>query len=165
LEPLSLPINWDYGRFFYHSRRFDEAITQHKKTIELDPGFARAHRTLVEVYRFKKDYPNAIEEMARYFEVRGQPENATLVRETFAKGGWTAYLQLVMAADSPLKERNWVKAKAYLELGDKDNAMDELSTGYEAHESTLSWIKVEPQLDPLRSDPRFQELMHKMRLP
>jgi tetratricopeptide (TPR) repeat protein len=57
LEPLSLPINWDYGRFFYHSRRFDEAITQHKKTIELDPGFARAHRTLVEVYRFKKDYP------------------------------------------------------------------------------------------------------------
>ena len=165
LEPLSLPINWDYGRFFYHSRRFDEAITQHKKTIELDPGFARAHRTLVEVYRFKKDYPNAIEEMARYFEVRGQPENATLVRDTFAKGGWTAYLQLAVAADSPLKERNWVKAKAYLELGDKDKAMDELSAGYEAHESTLSWIKVEPQLDPLRSDPRFQELMHKMRLP
>lgn len=37
LEPLSLPINWDYGRFFYMSRRYDESIVQHKKTIDLDP--------------------------------------------------------------------------------------------------------------------------------
>lgn len=165
LEPLSLPINWDYGRFFYNSRQFDEAITQHQKAIQLDPGFARGRRTLVEVYRFKKDYSAAIEEMARYFEVRGQPENASLVRNTFAKGGWPAYLQLVVGEDSPLKERNWVRAKAFLELGDKDKAIDELNKAYETHESTLSWLKVEPQFDRLRSNPRFQELMHKMRFP
>jgi adenylate cyclase len=165
LEPLSLPINWDYGRFFYNSRQFDQAITQHKKAIELDPGFARARRTLVEVYRYKKDYAAAIEEMGRYFEVRGQPENAALVRETFAKGGWTAYLQMVIAEDLPLKERNWARAKAYLELGDDNKAFAELNAAYLTHESTLTWLMVEPQFDHLRSDPRYHELLRKMNFP
>jgi adenylate cyclase len=164
LEPLSLPINWDYGRFFYNSRRFDEALTQHKKTIELDGGFARARRTIVEVYRVKGDYANAIEEMARYFELRGQPQNAVLVRETFAKSGWNGYLRLVIAENSPLKERNWVKAKAYVELGEKDKAFVELNEAYLNRESTLSWLKVEPQWDPLRSDSRYKELLRKMGL-
>jgi TolB-like protein len=165
LEPLSLPINWDYARLLYNMRKFDEALAQAKKTINLDPGFARAYRTAVEVYRIKKDYPNAIEEMARYFEVRGQPENAALVRDTFAKGGWTAYLQLVVADDSPLKERNGIKAKAYTELGDLDKAFEDLNVAYETHDSFVTWLKVEPQFDPLRSDPRYQELLQKVRIP
>jgi len=165
LEPLSLPINWDYGRLLYNSRKFDEALAQAKKTIDLDPGFARAHRTASEVYRIKKDYPNAIEEMARYFEVRGKRENATFVRDSFAKGGWTAYLQLVVGDDSPLKERNGIKAKAYVELGDLDKAFADLNTAYDNHESSVIWLKVEPQFDPLRSDPRYAELMQKLRIP
>jgi len=165
LEPLSLPINWDYGRLLYNWRKYDEALVQAKKTIDLDPGFARAHRTAVEVYRVRKDYSNAIEEMARYFEVRGQPENAALVRDTFAKGGWTAYLQLVVADESPLKERNGIKAKAYTELGDLDKAFADLNTAYETHDSFVMWLKVEPQFDPLRSDPRYDELMQKIRIP
>jgi tetratricopeptide (TPR) repeat protein len=148
----------------YNSRRFDEALAQHKKTIELDGGFARARRTIVEVYRVKGDYANAIEEMARYFELRGQPQNAVLVRETFAKSGWNGYLRLVIAESSPLKERNWVKAKAYVELGEKDKAFAELNEAYRNRESTLSWLKVEPQWDPLRSDPRYQDLLRKMGL-
>ena len=117
------------------------------------------------MYRIKKDYPNAIEELARYFEVRGQPENAALVRDTFAKGGWTAYLQLVVADDSPLKERNGIKAKAYTELGDLDKAFEDLNVAYETHDSFVTWLKVEPQFDPLRSDPRYQELLQKVRIP
>jgi TolB-like protein/Tfp pilus assembly protein PilF len=162
LEPLSLPINWDYGRLLYNWRRFDEALTQFKRTIDLDPGFARVRRTLVELYRLKGDHPNAIEEMARYFEVRGQPQLASLTRETFAKDGWNGFLRLVVADDSPLKERGWAKAKAYVELGDKDKAFAELNSAYESHESSLCWLKVEPQLDPLRSDPRYQELLQKV---
>jgi tetratricopeptide (TPR) repeat protein len=165
LEPLSLPINWDYGRLLYNSRKFDEALAQLKKTIDLDPGFARAHRSTVEVYRVKKDYPNAIEEMSKYLELRGQSDNATLVRETFAKGGWTAYLQLVVADDSPLKERNGTKARAYTELGDLDKAFEQLNAAYDIHESTTTWVKVEPLFDALRSDPRYQELLQKIRIP
>ena len=165
LEPLSLPINWDYGRLLYNWRKYDEALTQYKKTIDLDPGFARVRRTLVELYRFKGDYPNAIVEMARYFEVRGQPQLALLTRETFAKDGWSGFLRLVVEEDSPLKERSWAKAKAYLELGDKDKAFAELNSAYEGRESSLCWLKVEPQLDSLRSDPRYQELLQKSGIP
>jgi TolB-like protein/Tfp pilus assembly protein PilF len=164
IEPLSIPINWDYGRFLYNARRFDESIAQHKKTIELDPSFARAHRTLGEVYRMKGDYANTIAERARFFELIGQPQSAALIRETFSKGGWVGYLRLVTSENSALKEgnNNWVLAKAYLDLGEKDKAFAELNKAYDNRLSSLCWLKVEPQLDPLRSDPRYQELIRKM---
>jgi adenylate cyclase len=167
IEPLSLPINWDLGRFLYMSRRYDESMAQHKKTIELDPGFARAHRTLAEVYRVKGDYANAVEERARFFDLIGQPQNATLIRATFARGGWLGFLRLVTAENSPLKDsnNNWVVAKAYLDLGQKDKAFAELNKAYENRLSSLCWLKVEPQLDSLRSDPRYQQLLQKMGFP
>ena len=167
IEPLSLPINWDFGRFLYMSRSYDESMAQHKKTIELDPGFARAHRTLAEVYRVKGDYANAVEERARFFDLIGQSQNAALIRATFARGGWLGFLRLVTAEDSPLKDsnNNWVVAKAYLDLGQKDKAFAELNKAYEVRLSSLCWLKVEPQLDSLRSDPRYQQLLQKMGFP
>jgi TolB-like protein/Tfp pilus assembly protein PilF len=167
IEPLSLPINWDFGRFFYMSRRYNESLAQHLKTIELDPGFARAHRTLGEVYRVTRDYPKAVEERAKFFDLIGQPQNATLVRSTFAKDGWLGFVRLVVAENSPLRDsnNNWVLAKAYLDLGDKNKALDELYKGYDNRLSSMCWLKVEPQMDPLRSEPRFQELLKKMRFP
>jgi TolB-like protein len=167
IEPLSLPINWDFGRFLYMSRRYDESMAQHKKTIELDPGFARAHRTLAEVYRVKGDYANAVEERARFFDLIGQPHNAALIRATFARDGWPGFLRLVTAESSPLRDsnNNWVVAKAYLDLGQKDKAFAELNKAYENRLSSLCWLKVEPQLDSLRSDPRYQQLLQKMGFP
>lgn len=167
IEPLSLPINWDFGRFLYMSRRYDESIAQHKKTIELDPGFARAHRTLAEVYRVKGDYANAVEERAKFFDLVGQPQDAASIRAAFASGGWLGFLRLVTAENSPLKDsnNNWVLAKAYVDLGDEDKAFAHLNKAYEVRLSSLCWLKVEPQLDPLRSDPRYQELLKKIRFP
>ncbi len=167
LEPLSLPINWDYGRFLYMSRRYDESLVQHKKTIDLDPGFARAHRTLAEVYRVKGDYANAVEERAKFFDLIGQSQNAALIRATFKKDGWIGFERLVTAEDSPLRDsnNNWVIAKAYVDLGDNDKAFAELNKAYEVRLASLCWLKIEPQLDPLRSDPRYQELLNKMHFP
>ncbi len=167
IEPLSLPINWDFGRFLYISRKYDESIAQHKKTIELDPSFARAHRTLAEVYRLKGDYANSVEERARFFDLIGQPQAAALIRAAFAKEGWPGFLRLLTEENSLLKDsnNNWVVAKAYLDLGEKDKAFAELNKAYENHVSSLCWLKVEPQMDPLRSDPRYQELLRKMHFP
>lgn len=167
IEPLSIPINWDYGRFLYNARRYDESIAQHKKTIELDPSFARAHRTLAEVYLMKGDYANTVEERARFFDLIGRPQSATLVRETFSKGGWVGYLRLVTAEKSELKEGNnyWIIAKAYADLGERDKAIAALYKAYESRLSSLCWLKVEPQMDQLRSDQRYQALLRKMNFP
>jgi Tfp pilus assembly protein PilF len=167
LEPLSLPFNWDYSRFFYYSRQYDQSLVQHRKTIELDPSFARAHRTLAEVYRVKGDYSNALEERAKFFDLIGQSQNAALIRATFAKEGWTGFVRLAIASDSPLKESNnsWALAKAYLDIGDKEKALAELSKAYQVRLSSLLWLKVEPQMDPLRSDARYQELLRKIKFP
>ena len=139
-------------------------MTQHKKTIDLDPGFARAHRTLAEVYRVKGDYANAIEERAKFFDLIGQSQNGALVRTTFARDGWLGFLRLVTVNNSPLKDsnNNWALAKAYVDLGEKNKALEELNKAYEMRLSSLCWLKVEPQMDPLRSDPRYQALMRKI---
>lgn len=167
IEPLSIPFNWDYGRFLYHARRFDESLAQHKRTIELDPSFARAHRTLAEVYRVTGDYANAVEERAKVLDLMGQTENAALVRATFAKRGWRGFLRLVVAEDSSLKDVNndWVMAKAYVDLGEKNKAFAKLNEAYNKRLSSLCWLKIEPQLDPLRSDPRYEELLQRIRFP
>lgn len=165
IDPLSLPVNWEYGRFFYYARRYDEAIAQHGKVLELDAGFSVAHRTLAEVYRVKGDYAKAAEEHAKAFELSGEPQIAALIREAFAEDGWNGYLRLVTAENSPLKMRHAIIARAYLELGEKDKAFAELNKAYENRESPMQWLKVEPQFDPLRDDPRFQELLRKVGFP
>ena len=97
----------------------------------------------------------------------GQPQNGTLIRATFAKEGWLGFLRLVVAANSPLKDsnNNWTFAKAYVGLGEKDKAFAELNKAYESRISSVVWFKVEPQLDPLRSDPRYHELLKRVGFP
>jgi hypothetical protein len=122
---------------------------------------------LAEVYRVTGDYANAVEERAKVLDLMGQPQNAALVRATFAKRGWRGFLRLVVAEDSSLKDVNndWVMAKAYVDLGEKNKAFAKLNEAYNKRLSSLCWLKIEPQLDPLRSDPRYQELLNKLRFP
>jgi TolB-like protein/Tfp pilus assembly protein PilF len=162
LDPLSIPANWEYARSFYYARKFDESIEGHKKVLEMDAQFQGAYRTLAEAYRVKGDYANAAETQARFFDLGGEAEKAALVRNAFAKDGWRGVLKLMTADHSALKFRHAVIARAYIELGDKDKAFEELNKGFELREAPLQWLKVEPQFDPLRGDPRFKELMRKM---
>ena len=74
-------------------------------------------------------------------------------------------MRLVTAENSPLADNNWVLAKAYVDLGEKDKAFAELNKAYENRVSSLLWLKVEPQLGPLHDDPRFQELLRRIGFP
>ena len=56
-------------------------------------------------------------------------------------------------------------ARAYLELGEKSKAFDELNKAYEKREAPMQWLKVEPQFDPGRDDPRFKDLLKRMNFP
>ncbi len=95
----------------------------------------------------------------------GNTANAALIRESFARGGWKEFLRVVTEAPEPILSP-WHNAAAFhAELGNKDKAFAELNKAYENRKSYVTLLKVDPRLDPLRDDPRFQELLRRVGFP
>jgi TolB-like protein/Tfp pilus assembly protein PilF len=163
IDPLSVFSNRAYGNRLIDARRYDEAIVQLKKTLELDSNFALAYSSLALVYQAQSDYAASVEAIAKAYELTGRQEYAALARESFAKGGWQGYLRAMMERRPELFA--YTRAAYHAALGEKDKAFAELDKSYENREPYLIRLKVDPRLDPLRSDPRFAELMRKVGLP
>ena len=151
-----------YGECLFFSRRYDESIGQLKKTVELDPNFARAHYSLATAYQLKGDYAESVAEFVKFQELTGNFENATLIRESFAKGGWQGFLRAITGERRPADLSSSIAARFLAELGEKDKALAELNKAYENHEYFLVWLKVDPRLDSLRSDRRFEDLVRRV---
>ena len=162
LDPLSLIINGAYGNRLIFARRYDEAIAQLKKTLELDANFLAAHLSLDLVYQIKGNYAESIEERAKVSELLGNPQEAGQIRESFAKGGWEGFLRYSTGDRRPAKQPAYATATFHAALGEKDKAFAELNKSYENREPLMIVLKVDPRLDPLRSDPRFQELLRRV---
>jgi TolB-like protein/Tfp pilus assembly protein PilF len=163
LDPFSLIINKNYGNTLYNARRYDESIEQLKKTIELDPDFLLAHKDLHFIYQKTGKYAESVEEFARYQELLGERQAAALVRESYARNGWQGFLRLVTSEAGPIKMSPAELAIYYAALGDKEKTFKQLEIAY--REGKLLWLKVDPLFDPLREDPRYQELLRKVGFP
>ena len=169
IEPLSVVMNYSYGSGLFYARRYDEAIAQSKKTLELDANSLGAYFWLGYAYVSRGDYAQAVEAFAKSREVIGDPEAAELMRKNFAKGGWQMFLlgvledrrrgsrAFVFGADSPYR-----LAQVYLLLGNKEEAIAQLNKSYDIREPLLTRLKVDPRLDGLRGDPRFQDLLRRV---
>jgi tetratricopeptide (TPR) repeat protein len=168
LEPLSLPINRSYGDLLFYARRYDESIAQYKKTLALDANWTSASQGLASAYWMKGDYAARVEAFAKYREAQGRKADAALVRESFSKGGWEAFLRLrIEELRNPTINpyADYALATYLAALGEKDEAFAALNRAYENQEYGLLLIKTDPRLDPLRDDPRFQELLRKVGFP
>ncbi len=165
LEPLLLTSNRIYGIVLLYARKYDEAIAQLKKTIELDANFAPAHDSLATVYFAKGNYAESVEEFAKFQELGGEPQNAVVVRESFARGGWQGFLRAMTGERRPASLKSYRAAVFHTALGEQDRAFAELNKAYENREFFMILLKVDPRLDPLRDDPRFADLMRKVGLP
>jgi len=165
IEPLTLVINKNYGESLFYARRYEESIEQFKRTLELDANFAPTYPGLAAAYQVMGRHAEYIEIYARYHELLNQPQSAALVRETFAKDGWQGIRQM-MSKETPLLSTSSYSIAVFLaESGEKDNAIAALNNAYENRLYRVGHIKVDPRLDPLRDDPRFQELMKKVGFP
>ena len=164
LEPLSLNINANYGGLLKNARRYDEAVAHLKKTLELDENFAPTYGQLAQAYWLKGNYAESVEALARTREIDGEHEVASLMRESFAKGGWEGFLRY-MTEDRRAPWLSFNLATYHAALGEKDKAFAALNKAYENREAFLVLLKVDPRLDPLRDDPRFSELLRKVGLP
>ena len=162
LEPLSPGFNAGYGQMLTKARRYDDAIAQLKTALEFDQDFFLTHTALSAAYQLKGNYAASVEERARSAEGLGNPQDAALIRESFAKGGWEGYLR-AMTRDGQESQEGYISF--LIALGEKDKAFAELNKEYENRFFGLALIKVHPQYDLLRDDPRFAELLKKVGFP
>ena len=157
LDPFSLIINADLGSTLMLARRYEEAIAQLRATLALDGNFGYAHNILGSVLLLKGDAKGAISEYERQRALENSCDALALLALANARLGKTPE---VMSLFQELNEcakghqvRNHVYALMYIALGQKETAMDYVE------KSSDNWLAINPLLDPLRDEPRFQKLV------
>jgi len=168
LDPLNPATRTSAASRLRFARRFEESIEQIQLTLEMDPNYLSANRNLAEVYEDMDLYEEAVAARGKalIFEGAREGEVAGLSR-AFATSGAEGYWRWLLEHDKERERRGeYVSpmdfAIHYAQLGETDQAFEWLERAYEARD--LSLLKVDPYWDPLRDDPRFQDLLLRMNL-
>jgi TolB-like protein/Tfp pilus assembly protein PilF len=172
LDPLSPIITRQLGGVLVSARNYDEAISVCTELRIENPTFATALDCLAYAYWGKRMYPQVIEAWKTYGEVSGNPDEvqfAAALDRGFRASGWNGALtQAIATLETRRKTRyysSYMIARLYSDVGDKEHAFRWLDTAYREHDGLLINLKTEFQWDPIRSDPRFAELIRKVGLP
>jgi len=172
LDPLSPTISTTVGEVHTMARQYDEAIVACKKAANENPTFAMAHFCLARAYWGKRMYPQLIEEWKAYGQLSGdqnESDFASAMEQGFRSAGWKSALTKGIEIRQVQRKNGYFPAysiaQLYADLGDKDQAFRWLTTAYSEHDWLLVGLKTDFLLDPLRSDPRFAELVRKVGLP
>jgi TolB-like protein/DNA-binding winged helix-turn-helix (wHTH) protein/Tfp pilus assembly protein PilF len=167
LDPLSLIISADMADVLFVARLYDESIQQSRKTLEMDPNFAIAHFELSQAYLQKRMYSEAIAELQRAIELSGGSTTFTSnLAYAYAVSGRRG--EAVKILNDLTRRSNGSSdagevALIHAGLGEKDQAMAWLEKAFS--ERFIPSILLRPGFDPLRSDSRFQNLLHRVGLP
>ncbi len=169
LDPLSLIINTWIGLRHYFAGRYEVAIEEYKKALELGSAFAPGHWHLGWAYEQAGRYPEAIAEAQRAIELsNGSPLYIASLGHAFAKAGHEEQARTVLEQLEQESATRHVSAYhvavIHAALGDTDEAFDRLEGAFEERSPWIGYMKVDPRVDPLRSDPRFDDILLKARL-
>jgi serine/threonine protein kinase len=172
LDPLSPMISNQVGSVHVMARQYDEAIVVCQKVANENPTFARAHLCLASAYWGKHMYPQVIEEWKTYGELSGdrnESDFASAMEQGFHSAGWKGALAKGIESRQTQRKIGYSSAyriaELYADLGDQHQAFQWLNTAYQERDWWLMGLKTDFLLDPLRSDPRFAELVRKVGLP
>ena len=167
LDPLSLVINTDLGSNYCYARRYDEAIAQLRKTLEMDAGFYIAHIVLGQALDAKGARDAAIVEYQKARALNDDPSVLGVLARAYGLSGNKLEAEKILDQLKELSKQRYVAAYSfalvYLGLGDKEQALRWLEQSYQDRAgSDIGYIRVDPLLDPLRGDPRFEALAEKI---
>jgi TolB-like protein/DNA-binding winged helix-turn-helix (wHTH) protein/Flp pilus assembly protein TadD len=168
LDPLSLIINVDLAELLILAHSYDESMRQSKKAIEMDADFALAHNQLGQAYLQKHMNGEAVAELQKAVQLSdGSPTCLANLARAYAASGRKGEAEKIL---SDLKRRSNPNssfvpeiATIYVALGAQDQAMDWLEKGYE--ERFNPGVLLRPGFDPLRSEPRFKDLLRRIGFP
>jgi serine/threonine protein kinase len=171
LDPVSLIITEEVGDTHIKARQYDEAIVICKKLANENPTFASAHDCLRLAYWGKRMYPQVIQEWKSSAQLSGNRNDsdfASAMEQGFRSAGWKGALTKGIETRQAQRKNGYSSsygiAMLYADLGDKDQAFWWLNTAYQERDGLTS-LKTDFSLDPIRSDPRFAELVRKVGLP
>jgi TolB-like protein/Flp pilus assembly protein TadD len=169
LDPLSSVLNTEVGWIYLLARRYDEAVEQLRKAIEMDPAFWLTHSRLWEAYVRMGEVENANLEFEQTLSLAGQtPVVAAQTATAYAHSGKRDNaLQLLEALKELWSQRYFSPfriALIYAALGDADSTFEWLEQGYLMRDARMIFLKVDPGLDPVRDDARYQNLLQRVGL-
>jgi TolB-like protein/Flp pilus assembly protein TadD len=167
LDPVSPIINADLGTVYTLARRYNEAIAQLRDAVEMNPQFYGGHRCLGWALELKGATGEAIAEYHKAFELSDDPMMLAMLAHAEASIGKQNQARQILGQLTEEAKARYVPAYAfaviYLALGEKDHALDWLEQAARDHDGFyINLIKVEPFLDPLRGDPRFETLVSRI---
>jgi len=170
LDPLSLAINTSVGTVLLYSRHYDSAIGQYRKTLEMDSSFVQAHDYLGNAYLQNGMHEQAIAEFQKAVDLSGgQVRCMAGLGRAYAAAGRQEQARKTLEQLKERAQRSYVSryelALIYVGLGEKEQAFASLEQAYEEHDRRLMELEAGPQVDPLRSDRRFQDLLRRMNFP
>jgi eukaryotic-like serine/threonine-protein kinase len=169
LDPLNLLVGFRLARSLYMARRFDETIEQCRRMLEMDPGFPLAHWQLGQAYEEKGMYREALAELEKDRALtHGHPMALAYIGNILARSGERRRALQVLEELKAVSKQEYGYAvgfaRIYAGLGDKEQAFAWLEKAYEERSTALYFLKVDPIWDPLRSDPRFNDLLRRIGL-
>lgn len=167
LDPLSPAVNTNLGLVLGSARRYDQAIDSLKQTLELDQNHSFTHVCLGYNYAWKGMYTEAIAAYQMGIKLGdSSPSTQIFLGAAYAKAGEHKRAEAILKRLQTSKE--YVSpaelADLYVALGKREQAFASLEKGYAAHDLQLQYIGADPFLDPLRSDPRFHDIMRRVGL-
>jgi TolB-like protein/DNA-binding winged helix-turn-helix (wHTH) protein/Flp pilus assembly protein TadD len=168
LDPISLIIATDRASILYESRQYESALKQWRSVLDLDPNYDRAEDLMIPAYLQLGRYDDAIKVIDRWEAAGEGPWMWGWKAAVYARAGHPdearrALAKLEQSSGSPAN-RDASLLIAYSGTGQKERALALLQQMYAEHSNAVVKIKVDPMFDPLRSDPRFKDLLLRLGL-
>ena len=169
LDPLSLIINKNVGWVAYFARQYDRAVLESRRALELDPGFGLAYSVLGLAYEQKGMLKDAVETQETQVRLLHREPGALLeLGHAYATAGRVDDARKILAELEERARARYVPpyffAEIHIALGEKDRGFEELSRALDDRVANVTYMKVEPKLDPIRPDPRFAALLARMHM-
>lgn len=169
VDPLSLVVGADLALHHYYARNYDRAIEAAGKTLELDPNYPLAHVWLGLAYLRKDKKAEAIDEFQKAGARQGNLLALALLGHAYGEAGRIAGARAVLHQLAAISKQRFVSAAyltmVYLGMGDRERTFEWLEKSYQERSPLIVRLKAEPLLDPVRDDPRFQDLLRRVKFP